>query len=425
MRKKCWIAVPLIIIVVCLAACSGAQSSQQLLQHQADDDTGDSLSPTDFDNRFGRRFNNLVETEDAYYYCNFSGGYIYYYDKASGEHGVLCGKPECSHDSEMTNASCSGWIMLHANSLNYANGGLYYVAHLRSSDYVGPALFRMELDGTERKAVSRLDFGELTNTCWPQRFDMYRGKMYGYVSFERVETGEPKVVNCLTCVDTESGRTNIIYENDALNSSQFAHPFFYGRYVYFCFAYSSSAVPGVIYTTLEIMRWDTETETIEEVFKSEENAVAGDMFDIWVESESEIYLAPSIVSMGENTPVYRFNGKELQTAFEFENGAGAFLIGGGSVGFLHDSSAFEVRRFDGTLVRRIEPAFGFLEESEYDTVRDSVRPNGIYGDTDELFVVWQFRGGQGAPAFLTYVVRYDLATDDNEGELIAFTPWIK
>ena len=48
----------------------------------------------------------LAETEDAYYWRKPFGGYIFYSDKGSGEFGALCGKPDCIHEKDKTNAEC-------------------------------------------------------------------------------------------------------------------------------------------------------------------------------------------------------------------------------------------------------------------------------------------------------------------------------
>ncbi|MBR6006097.1 MAG: hypothetical protein IK064_00545, partial [Clostridia bacterium] len=50
---------------------------------------------TDYDNRYGSLITcDMLETEDAFYLRSRNGnGFLYYYDKASGETGVLCPRP--------------------------------------------------------------------------------------------------------------------------------------------------------------------------------------------------------------------------------------------------------------------------------------------------------------------------------------------
>ena len=67
---------------------------------------------TDFDNRFGRGFADIMETEDAYYLGLGKECYLYYYDKQTKEYGVLCGKPDCIHDADPSgsNTECGGFV---------------------------------------------------------------------------------------------------------------------------------------------------------------------------------------------------------------------------------------------------------------------------------------------------------------------------
>ncbi len=88
---------------------------------------------TDFDNRLGRGYPGFAESEDAYYYISSLGNYIYYYDKLSGERGVLCGKPECVHDELELNEDCSGLVRAGA-VINYYKGQLYYVGYSNFGD---------------------------------------------------------------------------------------------------------------------------------------------------------------------------------------------------------------------------------------------------------------------------------------------------
>jgi hypothetical protein len=84
------------ILLLLLLAAAGCGCTPALPE---DDPAGtaEALKPIPFDNRFMSAFADIAETEDAYYlHSSFSGSnYLYYYDKASGESGVLCGKPEC------------------------------------------------------------------------------------------------------------------------------------------------------------------------------------------------------------------------------------------------------------------------------------------------------------------------------------------
>lgn len=104
MKKLIAVLLAFALLGGALSCASPKGSDASDTDSPADPDKKETAFAENFDNRFGRRFNNLIETEDAYYYCNFGGSYVYYYDKASGESGVLCGKAECTHDAEERNA---------------------------------------------------------------------------------------------------------------------------------------------------------------------------------------------------------------------------------------------------------------------------------------------------------------------------------
>ena len=80
------------LLLLPLAACAGkgtedadapggTASPDGTAEPKSTDSPGSAPREDDFDNRFGRGYANLIETEDAYYYADFNGSYIYYYDK--------------------------------------------------------------------------------------------------------------------------------------------------------------------------------------------------------------------------------------------------------------------------------------------------------------------------------------------------------
>ncbi len=77
-----------------------------------------------------------------------------YYDKASGICNVLCGKPECTHDSEECNAVPTGKSE-SVFGMGIRRDKIYWITDRVTSEghYDGRCLYRMNLDGTGREEV--------------------------------------------------------------------------------------------------------------------------------------------------------------------------------------------------------------------------------------------------------------------------------
>ncbi len=385
-------------------------------------ETGKTFSEN-FDNRFGRGFESIVETKDAYYYCYSSGHYIYYYDKPGGIYGVLCPKPECMHDeNEPANKNCSGFINSHAKSLFSSVGKLFYVASARTADFIGPALFGMNIDGTGKEMVMKLDFGETQNLCWPQRFDLHRGKLYGWIEYEKVESGAPSLCFAVVCIDTETGDYKTIYEKKNCGTSIIPALFYIDNHLYFTVP-DIGEVSGT--SILDVYRWNMETETLEVLYSSGESGVYGALFDIWVEEDGSVWLIPIALKQGKNAELYRISDGELQTVFEFQDYGSTHLIGGGAVNVTQPRHEIIVADREGSILKRIENDFSFLEELNYsvDTSRCTL---WVYGDIKELLVVYQsmvFEHEDGSSGSGSCLVRYDLTEDEPQAQLLAVSPW--
>ncbi len=376
----------------------------------------------DFDNRFGRGYESIIETDEAYYYCSFSGKYLYYYDKQSGISGVLCPKPECTHDeADKQNNSCGGFVHSHAKTLFLSEGRIGFVASARTPDYIGPALFRMNPDGTGRELVKALDFGETQNLSWPQRFDLHRRKLYGYNNYEKVEEGEPILYFSIVSLDPATGEYRTIYEKTDCGITIFPKLFYNGDYLYFTVP---DAGPRMNTETLEIYRWDIGKEELEKLFSSGEEGMPGSFFDLWVENGC-IYTSPGIPE-AQNPAVYLISDGELQKVFGFDEDGAVYLIDGGAVCVTYPGFDLIAADMDGNTLRRIDRDLSFLEDVDYvvDPSRCSV--GGIYGDTSELFVVYKglkFEHGDGSKTSGSCLVRYDLTEEAPTAQLLAVSPW--
>lgn len=82
-------------------------------------------------------------------YTNCDVDLIYYYQKSSKELALLCGKPECDHNTEDCNAYISS-----AMGIQYYNGFLYVVSAEEKF-----MLKKLTLDGSERENIGSLFVG--------------------------------------------------------------------------------------------------------------------------------------------------------------------------------------------------------------------------------------------------------------------------
>ena len=79
-----------------------------------------------------------------------------YYDKGSGVSSVLCGKPECMHDTDECNAvvATSGGSVYGMGVLK--NKICWIADKMTENEYQGKYLYRMNLDGTGREEIRML-----------------------------------------------------------------------------------------------------------------------------------------------------------------------------------------------------------------------------------------------------------------------------
>ena len=389
---------------------------------EMDSHLAESKNGSDFDNRFGRGYQNIIETDDAYYYCSFSGKYLYYYDKQSGISGVLCPKPECTHDEAgMENKNCGGFVNSHAKSLFSSGEKLFYVSGVWTPEYKGPALFRMNSDGTGREMVRELDFGETQDFSWPQRFDLHRGKLYGWISYEYVEESEPIIRFAIVSLDPETGEYRTIYEKDDCGMTIWPKLFYIDGYVYFSVP---DAGPMLNTSTLEIFRWNIETEELEKLYSSDEAIIFGGMYDMWVENDGNIWLVPE-TNFERNPELMQILNGELKVVFEYPDFGSAHLIGGGTVNITYPGQELIITDMSGNVLKRIEKELSFFEDIGFNVDAYGCDLD-IYGDINELFVVYshlRFVHDGRNMSYGSCLVRYDLTEDEPQAQLLAVSPW--
>lgn len=375
-------------------------------------------SDIDFDNRFGNGFGGIVETEDAYYCLSFGGEYLYYYDKQSGERGVLCGKPDCLHDAEGSNRSCNGFAGSSGTSLNCADGRLYWIAEDTANHCY--AVYSAALDGSQKALVTDIEEGRLTEGFTPHRADLHHGSFYAFDQTPIIINGVPYIETSIVCIDSKTGRTKIIYAADEEQSeSTFQTPilFYSGQYVYFCLSKLDADADGSQHSIIELRRYDTDTEEIKDVYISREEDAPGNAFRFWIGAEDQIYLIPIAVPDGAPPKLYLLSENGLTPVFAFGRSGTSFLSDGIAVCYDQMGSKIEIRDFTGALLFD-----GELDISGvHDTVGDaSYFPYvaSIYGNRNELFVWYLLWNAETEPQ--SCFVRYDLTQTEPAAAIITY-----
>lgn len=95
-------------------------------------------------------FNQIMETEDGYYYNEamaFNELSLRFYDKATGKDLFLCAKPECTHDGNSFCAATAGGLNTCYTAM-YGDS-IYIAAIDRSEERREYKLLKASLDGTE------------------------------------------------------------------------------------------------------------------------------------------------------------------------------------------------------------------------------------------------------------------------------------
>ena len=374
----------------------------------------------DFDNRFGGGQGSVVETEDAYYYTAPGGAYLYYYDKASGERGVLCGKPECVHDAEKQNTRCNGYVSI-MGTLGYWDDRLHFLTYYPGENGKNFADLSVKLDGSDRRADMSTDLKIGSVYYTPQRLDYHHGKLYGWCKTETVHGGVPANETCILCMDPKTGELKKVYSVES--DFHYSDPtlFYAGQYVYFYLEHFDKTDNDWI-TYLEIRRYNIDTEEIEDLFISREEGFLGSGTHMWVESEDLIYLMPQYYLDDNPSRLYQISDGALSVAFDFEtDGIGS--ISNGVVRVLNPiKHHMEVRRIDGSILYSGAWELDSLRELLSGAETEYYINNGsMYGTENELLVsldLWEKNGRRHCCC----LAKWDLTEDMPQAIVLACDP---
>lgn len=121
--------------------------------------------------------NNMIETEDGYYYVYDSC--IYYADKTALDNWVpVCNKPSCLHNSYSCNAS---FLMDGMDEITQKDGKIYGIGNAIG---VNPYVYELNIDGSGKKKIYEIPFGEgiqvrgFRSILFPQYLILH----YGYLA---------------------------------------------------------------------------------------------------------------------------------------------------------------------------------------------------------------------------------------------------
>lgn len=165
------------ILLGCLAffLCSSCTSGKDLLlekRFHTDEYLPQYDMPLDYQTSAGV----VCKDGDSYYYVGVGGSLIYYYDEVSQNSGVLCARPDCTHDT----TSCNAYV--NYCGLQIYDGMLYFMGQ-------PGVLYRMNLDGSNRESV--MNVRNLGGTS--AKFAIHRGYIYTSVMASEVAGGQPKI----------------------------------------------------------------------------------------------------------------------------------------------------------------------------------------------------------------------------------------
>lgn len=374
-----------------------------------------------FDNRFGQGYSNLIETEDAYYFRGFNSGFLYYYDKSNGESAVLCGKPECLHDINGSNPDCNGYIGSLGRSLNLYNGRLYYVCPDSSNHKIG--YYSIAVDGSDRRLETYLDHKQ-SLMC----YDLHKGKLYGWRSFEKVADGVPMSGFEIMQFEPKTGAAKTLLSFETVEGCSQPSLFFFDKYIYYCYnteACETDAETDEIINaegTLCVGRINTASLETETLFEKAREWGFGSEFRLWVENEERIFLVPMLSAANEETVnVYLLSGGELSIAHTFSSMGSAYPIDGGVVKIYPAGNNAEIWSFDGAEVYNGNWQTVF---EDADGVRYTASAlDTPYGDLNAVYVTYTVRKeGEAGRGITTCLVRYDLTLIAPKPELLVISP---
>ena len=153
---------------------------------------------------------SFAEGPDGYYY--FSGGKMRFIDNKSMKDGLLCAKPNCTHEDE----TCNALIGIPTENLHYYDGYLYAIV-LQYDPRQMRSFFelqRISLDGGSRKKIADITWNEEKCEGTPVFHVVHRGKCYCVIQQNSGENGS----DILLEIDLKTGKIKELAQMKGIQS---------------------------------------------------------------------------------------------------------------------------------------------------------------------------------------------------------------
>lgn len=296
-----------IICILCLLSACTSEPKNYLAD--AAFDTDEKLPQFDSQSAFCLPGSCLTEGEQAYYGRVMGEDSLSYWDKESGAGGILCGKPDCSHDDE----TCNGYLTAGENGLNVYDQKLYWVEKDIQEKGVGTRyLWRMNLDGTDRERLQKMAPLEVTTNVIMQ---IHRGYVYTAGVVERVIDGKPEENLQIYAEQIGVEEDPIVIMNKVYSIPlPYCRIKLIGNSMYILIQHYEEDQSY----TLELYEWNAKTREMKTLLEEENWTV--EPWSLWVTEEREIYWA--CLGVKETVPIqiYRYNAETQKAEFCFDMG---------------------------------------------------------------------------------------------------------
>ena len=352
----------------------------------------------------------LDVTADAVYFLSHEqkDGYrkIIYYDKKSGQSGILCGKPECTHDTPDCNAIPAD-KMGAPFGLRVLKNKIYWIADKMSGGLLdGRSLYRMNPDGTGREEVRTLLPEE-------QRNRMISGSRYAdytddYVivggGIGTIESGTFKQTLLLRAYSlSDPGKDLVILDEENTGTLYFCIS---GNEVYYSITSQRARGENESWkqdTRLRLFRYDLKKGSQEELFDAE---VPFTLWNFCPDGERIAISAANDSDHPNEGYILDLGTKEISKSIPMDEHGGSYfseIDGGRLISWtfpLGDPSVYRllVKDFDGNVISDHTAA------NEMESSGELARRRVLEG-SDEEFLYYSFTDGI-APQEVQWLMAY-------------------
>ncbi len=239
-------------------------------------------------------------TEGGFYAINDYTEHIEYIDSATKESVSLCAKPDCNHDNE----NCNAYFCFPRN-LNLYNGYLYLIVNDFIDTY-SYSLYRVSLDGSERKEIGTIYRTDEEDAACSSMFFTHRG--YGYLLINWVFNDNlNQRSQCMYRVNMETAEKEVVYEVTGYNP-QIYPMLVEGNYIYLSVDLQDSNNELVS----NIIRYDIRNKNTEELYKPD-----GHIF-LSVHDDITYTMCSNQISGKDIYSVYDENNIEMLYSYDSE-----------------------------------------------------------------------------------------------------------